>query len=257
MSTLHESTLLGATVTTGGTRPFGKTMVNHLLAEGAGTIHALSRDEAKQDEMRQFLGDPWVKHFIGDVRDRHSVDAAMTDTDFVVHTTALKPLPLIERNPLEGYKTNVQSALNVLQAAFDHGVEAVPQRFDGWRRQADQRAWLQQGHHGTAHSRGAAGDDKTPAKINDVTTTHIDMSGRHGIEGIYTGLRPVENPSKELVTPGEDIRVTDHSLVSSIHVPRLDAIEVAAKQHRSTTAPTTWMQEQSVAGICTVEKRGC
>lgn len=249
--------LKGATVTiTGGTGSFGKTMVRDLLDQGVGRIHVLSRAEAKQDEMRQLLGDSRVKSFIGDARGRNGVDAATADTEFVVHTTALKPLPLLERNPLEVCKTNIQSTLNVLQAAFDHGIETVPQRFDGWRRQPDQRAWLQQGQHGTAHSRGAAGDDNTPAKISDVTTTHFDMSGRHDIEGIYTGLRPVDNPSKDLFTPARTSGSANHSF-GSIDVPRLDAMEVAATQDRCPTAATTWMKEQSVAGVCTVEKRGC
>ena len=100
-------------------------------------------------------------------------------------------------------------------------------------------------------------DMGTPAKINDVATTLIDLSGRDDIEIIYTGLRPGEKLSEELFTPGEDIRVTDHALVSSVDVPRLNAIEVATTQHRSPTAATTWMQEQSIADGCTIEKRGC
>lgn len=109
--------LKGATVTiTGGTGSFGKTMVRDLLDQGVGRIHVLSRAEAKQDEMRQLLGDSRVKSFIGDARGRNGVDAATADTEFVVHTTALKPLPLLERNPLEVCKTNIQSTLNVLQA---------------------------------------------------------------------------------------------------------------------------------------------
>ena len=116
----------GATVTiTGGTGSFGKTMVQHLLGDGAGTIHVLSRDEAKQDEMRQSLGDERVKFFIGDVRDRHSVDAAMADTDFVFHAAALKQVPSCEFFPDQAVKTNVTGSHNVIESAHAHGVRSV------------------------------------------------------------------------------------------------------------------------------------
>ena len=116
----------GATVTiTGGTGSFGKTMVQHLLADGVGTIHVLSRDEAKQDEMRQSLGDNRVKFFIGDVRDRHSVDAAMADTDFVFHAAALKQVPSCEFFPDQAVKTNVVGSQNVIESAHAHGVRSV------------------------------------------------------------------------------------------------------------------------------------
>ena len=126
MSTVHDSTLSGATVTiTGGTGSFGKTMVRHLLAEGVESIHVLSRDEAKQDEMRQSLGDPRVKYFIGDVRDRHSVDASMADTDFVFHAAALKQVPSCEFFPDQAVKTNVVGSQNVIESAHAHGVRSV------------------------------------------------------------------------------------------------------------------------------------
>jgi UDP-glucose 4-epimerase len=116
----------GATVTiTGGTGSFGKTMVKHLLADNVGTINVLSRDEAKQDEMRQALGDPRVKYFIGDVRDRHSVDAAMTDVDFVFHAAALKQVPSCEFFPDQAVKTNVVGSQHVIESAHAHGVKSV------------------------------------------------------------------------------------------------------------------------------------
>lgn len=116
----------GATVTiTGGTGSFGKTMVKHLLADGVGTIHVISRDEAKQDEMRQSLADSRVKFFIGDVRDRHSVDASMADTDFVFHAAALKQVPSCEFFPDQAVKTNVVGSQNVIESAHAHGVRSV------------------------------------------------------------------------------------------------------------------------------------
>lgn len=118
--------LSGATVTiTGGTGSFGKTMVQYLLAEGVGTIHVLSRDEAKQDEMRQSLGDQRLKFFIGDVRDRHSVDSAMADTDYVFHAAALKQVPSCEFFPDQAVKTNVIGSQNVIESAHAHSVKSV------------------------------------------------------------------------------------------------------------------------------------
>lgn len=115
-----------STVTiTGGTGSFGKTMVKHLLADGVGSIHVLSRDEAKQDEMRQSLGDARVKYFIGDVRDRHSVDAAMADTHYVFHAAALKQVPSCEFFPDQAVKTNVVGSQNVIESAHAHDVRSV------------------------------------------------------------------------------------------------------------------------------------
>lgn len=116
----------GATVTiTGGTGSFGKTMVEHLLDEGVGGVHVLSRDEAKQDEMRQRLADGRVKFFIGDVRDRHSVDNAMADTDYVFHAAALKQVPSCEFFPDQAVKTNVVGSQHVIESAHAHGVRSV------------------------------------------------------------------------------------------------------------------------------------
>lgn len=123
---MSSMTFDGSTVTiTGGTGSFGKTMVRHLLANGVATIHVLSRDEAKQDEMRQSLGDQRVKYFIGDVRDRHSVDSAMADTDFVFHAAALKQVPSCEFFPDQAVKTNVIGSQNVIESAHAHSVRSV------------------------------------------------------------------------------------------------------------------------------------
>ena len=116
----------GATVTiTGGTGSFGRTMVAHLLDEGVEAIHVLSRDEAKQDEMRQTLADDRVKFFIGDVRDRHSVDNAMAGTDFVFHAAALKQVPSCEFFPDQAVKTNVVGSQHVIESAHQHGARSV------------------------------------------------------------------------------------------------------------------------------------
>ena len=123
---MTESGLHGATVMiSGGTGSFGKTMVHDLLSQGVSSVHVLSRDEAKQDEMRQTLGDSRVKFFIGDVRDRHSVDSAMQGVDFVFHAAALKQVPSCEFFPDQAVKTNVVGSQNVIESAHAHGVRSV------------------------------------------------------------------------------------------------------------------------------------
>lgn len=116
----------GATVAiTGGTGSFGSTMVTHLLSRGVDAIHVLSRDEAKQDEMRTRVSDSRLKFFLGDVRDAQSVAGAVLGTDFVFHAAALKQVPSCEFFPDQAVKTNVDGSRNVVFAAADAGVKSV------------------------------------------------------------------------------------------------------------------------------------
>ena len=116
----------GATVAiTGGTGSFGSTMVAHLLSRGVDTIHVLSRDEAKQDEMRTRVSDPRLKFFLGDVRDAESVAGALVGTDHVFHAAALKQVPSCEFFPDQAVKTNVDGSRNVVLAAAGAGVKSV------------------------------------------------------------------------------------------------------------------------------------
>ncbi len=116
----------GATVAiTGGTGSFGSTMVTHLLARGVDAIHVLSRDEAKQDEMRTRVSDSRLKFFLGDVRDAGSVAGAVLGADYVFHAAALKQVPSCEFFPDQAVKTNVDGSRNVVFAAADAGVKSV------------------------------------------------------------------------------------------------------------------------------------
>ena len=110
---------------TGGTGSFGKTMANDLLAGGCEEIRILSRDEAKQEEMRIAYGRPELKFYIGDVRDRHSVDKAMRGVDLVFHAAALKQVPSCEFFPLEAVRTNILGSQNVIESAVEAGVQSV------------------------------------------------------------------------------------------------------------------------------------
>ncbi|HMM93621.1 polysaccharide biosynthesis protein [Phycicoccus sp.] len=126
MTEAHESPFADSTVTiTGGTGSFGSTMVEHLLARGVGRINILSRDEAKQDDMRQQLGDGRVKFFVGDVRDFESVANAVVGADYVFHAAALKQVPSCEFFPDQAVKTNVLGSHNVIEASHRHGVRAL------------------------------------------------------------------------------------------------------------------------------------
>ena len=110
---------------TGGTGSFGKTMVASLLQKGCRDIRILSRDEAKQEEMRLSFSRPELKFYIGDVRDRFSVEKAMKGVDMVFHAAALKQVPSCEFFPLEAVKTNIIGSQNVIDAAVNMGVKSL------------------------------------------------------------------------------------------------------------------------------------
>ncbi len=125
-TTVTPPSLAGATVAiTGGTGSFGSTMVRHLLTRGVAAIHILSRDEAKQDDLRRSIQDSRLKLFLGDVRDKDSVAGALVNADFVFHAAALKQVPSCEFFPEQAVKTNVVGSHNVIEAAAAAGVRSV------------------------------------------------------------------------------------------------------------------------------------
>jgi len=110
---------------TGGTGSFGNAVLNRLLDTDIKEIRIFSRDEKKQDDMRQKLNNHKVKFYIGDVRDRHSIDEAMTGVDFLFHAAALKQVPSCEFFPIQAVHTNVIGTENVLNAAISNRVKKV------------------------------------------------------------------------------------------------------------------------------------
>lgn len=111
---------------TGGTGSFGNAMVDHLRGRGCRQIRIFSRDEAKQDAMRRRVAaDGNVNFFLGDVRNRGSVDRVMHGVDFVFHAAALKQVPSCEFFPLEAVATNVIGSGNVVRSAVAEGAESV------------------------------------------------------------------------------------------------------------------------------------
>src|SRR5690348_2733441 len=103
---------------TGGTGSFGRTLTWALLDAGASEIRVFSRDEEKQDALRSILKDPRVRFYIGDVRDRASVDQAMKGTKYVFHAAALKQVPSCEFFPLQAVQTNIIGSNNVMLSAI-------------------------------------------------------------------------------------------------------------------------------------------
>lgn len=110
---------------TGGTGSFGSTVTRQLLAGDVGEVRILSRDEAKQDDLRRWLGDRRARFYVGDVRDPKSVSDAMAGVDYVFHAAALKQVPSCEFFPLQAVATNVQGSDNVIRAAHESGVKSV------------------------------------------------------------------------------------------------------------------------------------
>lgn len=118
--------LAGASILiTGGTGSFGSTMTRALLAEGVGQVRILSRDEAKQDDLRRRLGDGRMRFYGGDVRDPGSVADAVRGADKIFHAAALKQVPSCEFFPAQAVLTNVTGSQNVIEAAARYGVDSV------------------------------------------------------------------------------------------------------------------------------------
>lgn len=116
---------IGRVLITGGTGSFGKTMVNELLSGDVEEVRILSRDEEKQDTLRNQLGDVRARFFVGDVRDRESVERAVKGVDAIFHAAALKQVPSCEFFPMEAVRTNIIGSENVIRAAIDHGVGSL------------------------------------------------------------------------------------------------------------------------------------
>jgi UDP-N-acetylglucosamine 4,6-dehydratase/5-epimerase len=110
---------------TGGTGSFGNTVLKRFLATDIKEIRIFSRDEKKQDDMRNAYRNSKLKFYIGDVRNPESIHDAMVGVDYVFHAAALKQVPSCEFFPMEAVRTNVIGTDNVLNAAIKCGVKKV------------------------------------------------------------------------------------------------------------------------------------
>ena len=121
MKNFKNSTLL----ITGGTGSFGNAILKRFLITDIKEIRIFSRDEKKQHEMRVALNSDKVKFYIGDVRNRDSINRAMVGVDYVFHAAALKQVPSCEFFPMEANLTNVHGTHNVIHAADNAGVKNI------------------------------------------------------------------------------------------------------------------------------------
>jgi UDP-N-acetylglucosamine 4,6-dehydratase len=110
---------------TGGTGSFGSTMVKKLVELGVKDIRVFSRDENKQDNLRNLLNTEQVSYHIGDVRDIDSLKKPMKNVEYIFHAAALKQVPSCEFFPEEAVKTNVLGSKNVMDLACEYGVRKV------------------------------------------------------------------------------------------------------------------------------------
>ena len=110
---------------TGGTGSFGHTVMKRFLNTDIKEIRIFSRDEKKQNDMRNRYKNDKLKFYIGDVRDLQSIKNVMYGVDYIFHAAALKQVPTCEFFPLEAVKTNILGTDNVLTAAIEYGVKKV------------------------------------------------------------------------------------------------------------------------------------
>ena len=111
---------------TGGTGSFGNAVLQRFLhTDHFKEIRIFSRDEKKQDDMRNQFKNPKLKFFIGDVRDYNSVEPATRGVDYIFHAAALKQVPSCEFFPMQAVKTNVEGTQNVIKAADQNNVKKI------------------------------------------------------------------------------------------------------------------------------------
>lgn len=111
---------------TGGTGSFGTAVLNRFLhTDHFKEIRIFSRDEKKQDDMRNLYKNDKIKYYIGDVRDYASVEPATRGVDYIFHAAALKQVPSCEFFPMQAVKTNVEGTQNVIRAATASRVQKV------------------------------------------------------------------------------------------------------------------------------------
>jgi UDP-N-acetylglucosamine 4,6-dehydratase len=111
---------------TGGTGSFGNAVLQRfLITDHFKEIRIFSRDEKKQDDMRNQLKSPKLKFFIGDVRDFDSVEPATRGVDYIFHAAALKQVPSCEFFPMQAVKTNIEGTQNVIKAAGQNNIKKI------------------------------------------------------------------------------------------------------------------------------------
>jgi len=121
METFNDQVLL----ITGGTGSFGNAVLRRFVETDIREIRIFSRDEKKQEEMRRHYKNSKIKYYIGDVRDKRSIENVIKGVDFVFHAAALKQVPSCEFFPMEAVRTNIMGCENVLDSALKNNVKKV------------------------------------------------------------------------------------------------------------------------------------
>ncbi len=115
----------GNLLITGGTGSFGNAVLEGFIKSSIEEVRIFSRDEKKQDDMRKKFNNKKIKFYLGDVRDRNSLNQAMKDVNYVFHAAALKQVPSCEFYPMEAIKTNIIGTENVLETSLSNKVSKV------------------------------------------------------------------------------------------------------------------------------------
>ena len=110
---------------TGGTGSFGNQILKHFLNSDIKEIRIFSRDEKKQEDMRNYYNSKKLNFFLGDVRDPKSLDIVTNNVDYLFHAAALKQVPSCEFHPMEAVNTNIIGTSNVLDAAIKSKIKRV------------------------------------------------------------------------------------------------------------------------------------
>ncbi len=110
---------------TGGTGSLGQKLTSTILKYNPKAIRIYSRGEFLQWEMKNKFQDSRLRFFIGDIRDKERLERALIGCDTVIHTAALKQVPSCEYNPIEAIRTNIDGAVNVINASLDNEVKKV------------------------------------------------------------------------------------------------------------------------------------
>src|SRR4030042_2085543 len=115
-----------AILITGGCGSFGQKFTEIILKEhNPQSIRIYDKRELAEVKMERKFNDPRLRFFIGDVRDKNRLNRAMNGVEIVVHAAALNHVPLCEFNPIEAVRTNIEGAINIIDAAIDNSVEKV------------------------------------------------------------------------------------------------------------------------------------